>query len=87
MNDPARLLIIDDDVKLGRLLREYLEPFGYGVEVIHNGKDGLQQAIQGDYAAVILDVMLPGLNGFEVLREIRKHSTVPILMLLSLIHI
>ena len=80
----TRLLIIDDDVKLGRLLREYLEPLGYWVEVIHNGKDGLQEAIQGDYAAVILDVMLPGLNGFEVLREIRKHSAVPILMLTAL---
>jgi len=79
-----RLLIIDDDVKLGRLLREYLEPLGYCVEVMHDGKDGLQEAIQGDYAAVILDVMLPGLNGFDVLREIRKHSTVPILMLTAL---
>ena len=79
-----RLLIIDDDVKLGRLLREYLEPLGYCVEVMHDGKDGLQEAIQGDYTAVILDVMLPGLNGFDVLREIRKHSTVPILMLTAL---
>jgi len=84
MTDSARLLIIDDDVKLARLLREYLEPLGYWVEVVHNGEDGLQEAILGDYAAVILDVMLPGLNGFEVLREIRKHSAVPILMLTAL---
>src|SRR5262245_60044975 len=51
---------------------------------MHDGKDGLQEAIQGDYTAVILDVMLPGLNGFDVLREIRKHSAVPILMLTAL---
>src|SRR5262245_22896032 len=51
---------------------------------MHDGKDGLQEAIQGDYTAVILDVMLPGLNGFDVLREIRKHSAVPVLMLTAL---
>jgi len=80
----ARLLIIDDDVKLGRLLREYLEPLGYAVSIVHNGKDGLQEAIEGNYSAVILDVMLPGLNGFEVLREIRQRSSVPVLMLTAL---
>src|SRR5207245_1189723 len=79
-----RLLIVDDDVKFGALLRDYLEPLGYAVDLIHNGKDGLQQALQGGYAAVILDVMLPGMNGFDVLREIRRQSSVPVLMLTAL---
>src|SRR6266850_6836678 len=80
----TRLLFIDDDVKLARLLRDYLEPLGYAVDVVHNGKDGLGQAVQGGYAAVILDVMLPGMNGFDVLREIRKQSSIPVLMLTAL---
>lgn len=84
-HDPlTRLLIIDDDVKFASLLRDYLEPLGYAVDLIHNGKDGLAEAVRGSYAAVILDVMLPGMNGFDVLREIRKQSSVPVLMLTAL---
>src|SRR5207253_1876 len=85
-SDPnaTRLLIIDDDAKLAGLLRDYLEPLGYVIELVHNGKDGLQLALQGGYAAIILDVMLPGMNGLDVLREIRKQSSVPILMLSAL---
>jgi len=80
----TRLLVIDDDVKFGSLLRDYLGPLGYAVDLVHNGKDGLVEAVQGGYSAVILDVMLPGMNGFDVLREIRKQSTVPVLMLTAL---
>src|ERR1041385_103153 len=65
----SRLLISDDDEKLVRLLRDYLEPFGYQVDTALDGREGLAKAIEGNYAAVILDVMLPGLNGFDVLRE------------------
>ena len=85
-SDPnaTRLLIIDDDAKLAGLLRDYLEPLGYVIDLVHNGKDGLQLALQGGYAAIILDVMLPGMNGLDVLREIRKQSPVPILMLSAL---
>ena len=85
-SDPnaTRLLIIDDDAKLAGLLRDYLEPLGYVIELVHNGKDGLQLALQGGYSAIILDVMLPGMNGLDVLREIRKQSSVPILMLSAL---
>src|SRR5207244_54639 len=77
-SDPnaTRLLIIDDDAKLAGLLRDYLEPLGYVIELVHNGKDGLQLALQGGYAAIILDVMLPGMNGLDVLREIRQQSSV-----------
>jgi len=78
------LLLVDDDEKLTRLLRDYLEPLGYAVDIAHNGIDGLDQAIHGNYAAVILEVMLPGLQGFDVLRELRKRSDVPVLMLTAL---
>jgi serine phosphatase RsbU (regulator of sigma subunit) len=81
---PARLLIIDDDEKLAHLLKDYLEPLGYTVDLEHNGNDGLLRVLHGGYEAVILDVMLPGMNGYEVLREIRKQSSVPVLMLTAL---
>lgn len=80
----SRLLIVDDDAKLTRLLRDYLEPFGYEIDIAPDGPRGLAMALEGNYAAVLLDVMLPGLNGFDVLRELRRHSQVPVLMLTAL---
>ena len=80
----ARLLLVDDDEKLARLLRDYLQQFGYEVDTAHDGRRGLAMALEGAYAAVILDVMLPGLNGFDVLRELRRESQVPVLMLTAL---
>ncbi len=80
----ARLLLIDDDEKLCRLLRDYLEPFGYSIDAVHNGTTGLERARLGGYSAVILDVMMPGMNGFDALRELRRTSHVPVLMLTAL---
>lgn len=77
----AKILIIDDDRKLCRLVKDYLEPLGYAVEFVHTGNDGLKSVSEKDYDAVILDVMLPGIDGFEVLRQIRRFSDVPVLML------
>lgn len=76
--------MIDDDVKLCRLVKDYLEPFGFAVEVAHTGTDGLAQVKDADFSAVILDVMLPEMNGFEVLKGIRSFSSVPVLMLTAL---
>ncbi len=76
-----QLLIVEDDVRLCRLVKDYLEAMGYGVSMQHTGPDGLDAAQRGSYQAVILDVMLPGMDGFEVLRRLRIHSTVPVLML------
>jgi DNA-binding response OmpR family regulator len=89
MTDPAkdanfakpRLLIVDDDRKLCRLVKEYLEPLGYSVEAAHNGPEGLEKALNGSWQALILDVMLPGMDGFDVLRQVRRQSEVPVLML------
>ena len=81
-----RLLLIDDDTELCELLKDYLEPEGFTVEAVHDGDTGARRALSGEHALVVLDVMLPGLNGFEVLRRVREKSRIPILML-SLIHI
>jgi two-component system response regulator CpxR len=76
-----QILIIDDDVALCELVTEYLEPLGFAIESVHRGDLGAERALEGQHALVVLDVMLPGLNGFEVLRRIRAESKVPVLML------
>ena len=76
--------MIDDDAKLCRLVKDYLEPMGYEIETAHTGPAGLEKVVAGNFQAVILDVMLPGMNGFEVLRQIRRTSVVPVLMLTAL---
>jgi DNA-binding response OmpR family regulator len=85
MNPPSsegtRVLIIDDDRKLCRLIRDYLSPMGYSVEAVHTGPEGVERATAETWHAVILDLMLPGMDGFEVLKRIRAHSEVPVLML------
>jgi DNA-binding response OmpR family regulator len=78
---PTRLLVVDDDRKLCRLIHDYLTPMGYEVESMHNGPEGLERARAGGFHAVILDVMLPGMDGFEVLKQLRRDSDVPVLML------
>ena len=80
-SDVRQLLVIDDDRKLCRLIRDYLEPLGYSVEAVHEGAEGARRAVERPWHAVILDVMLPGLDGFQVLQQIRKSSEVPVLML------
>ena len=76
-----RILIIDDDTGLCELLSSYLSGEGFDVDMTHDGAEGAARALAGDYAMVVLDVMLPTLNGFEVLRRIRQSSQVPVLML------
>lgn len=76
-----KILIVDDDKKLCRLVADYLEPMGYDVEAAHNGSQGLEMILMGDYHAVILDVMMPQMDGFEVLKRLRRETNVPVLML------
>ncbi len=76
-----RVLIIDDDEDLCELVSEYLTGEGFVVETVHNGRNGLEKASANEFDLVTLDVMLPAMNGFEVLRELRKTSNVPVLML------
>jgi len=77
----TRLLVVDDDRKFCRLIQNYLEPMGYAVESAHTGAEGLAKAAAGGYHAIILDVMLPEMDGFEVLKHLRRASNVPVLML------
>ena len=84
MSCEAKILLVDDDVKLSSMVKEYLEPLGYEIETAETGKSGVEKATNGGFDAVILDVMLPEMNGFEVLKEIRKTSAVPVLMLTAL---
>src|SRR5579884_641571 len=77
----TRVLIVDDDVKLCRLVGDYLSPLGYEVVAAYSGTSGLALALNQTFSAVILDVMLPGMDGFTLLRQLREKSQVPVLML------
>jgi two-component system, OmpR family, response regulator CpxR len=76
-----RVLIVDDDIELCSLVSEYLSSEGFRVESVHDGETGLQRALSGDFLLVILDVMLPGKSGFDVLRRLRATSRIPVLLL------
>lgn len=78
---PTRLLMIDDDQKLSRLVTSYLEPLGFTVTAVHDGPSGLERVLAEEWDVVLLDVMLPGMDGFEVLKRIRSSSDIPVLML------
>jgi DNA-binding response OmpR family regulator len=82
-SSPIRVLVVDDDRKLCRLIQNYLEPLGYAVSYAHTGLDGVEMALKESWQAVILDVMLPGIDGFEALKRVRAQSDVPVLMLTS----
>lgn len=76
-----RILVIEDEVRLAEYLRKGLSENGYVVDVTHDGIDGRHMALEGEYDLVLLDVMLPGIDGFGVLRDLRKHKQTPVLML------
>src|SRR5215216_6137527 len=76
-----RILVVDDDLDLCELLAKYLGREGFEFDMVHNGNLGIERALSGDYSLVVLDVMLPGLNGFDVLSSIRSKSSLPVLML------
>jgi two-component system response regulator CpxR len=75
------VLVVDDDRELVRLMDEFLREHGFETAAAHNGPDGLKAALSGACDLVLLDVMMPGFDGFEVLRRLRAESQVPVLML------
>lgn len=77
----SKILIIDDDVELCELVEEYLTREGFEVEAVHNGDKGLERALSGDHALIVLDLMLPGMMGLDVLRRLRSESRIPVLIL------
>ncbi|MFT6926940.1 MAG: two-component system response regulator CpxR [Psychromonas sp.] len=76
-----KLLIIDDDIELVSLLAEFLSLENFDVETANDGEEGLQKALSGDYELILLDVMMPRMNGFEMLTLLRQKSEIPVLML------
>lgn len=79
--EDIKVLIIEDEVKLARFIELELKYEGYNVTVIHNGREGLDKFFEEKFDMILLDLMLPGLNGIEICRRIRKTSDVPIIML------
>lgn len=77
----SKVLVVDDDVALCELLKEYLAGEGFDVEAVHDGPGGAGRAVSGAFDLVVLDVMLPGRSGLDVLRELRRTSAVPVVML------
>jgi DNA-binding response OmpR family regulator len=77
----SRILVIDDDTELCELLTDYLKPEGFDVESVQDASRGMERALSGEHTLVVLDVMLPGISGFDVLRHIRGRSRIPVLML------
>jgi len=81
MSRVVRVLLVDDDTELGELVREYLAREGFSLEVEADGTRAVERAVAGDYQLIVLDVMLPGVSGFDILRHLRAVSRVPVLML------
>ncbi|CAH0120459.1 MULTISPECIES: response regulator transcription factor [unclassified Paenibacillus] len=79
--DPIHMLVVEDDIDINRLLTINLRKEGYAVEQAFDGKQALEKAANRTYSLVLLDLMLPYVNGLEVMRRIREHSTVPIVLL------
>ena len=77
----AQVLLADDDVELSGMLREYLEREGFGVTAVYDGEAAARLALSGGYQIVVLDVMMPKVDGIEALRQIRQSSRVPVIML------
>ena len=76
----ARILIVEDEEKIARFVTLELEPEGYQVEHAADGRTAVDLALERDYDLILLDVLLPQLNGMEVLRRVRKHKDVPVIM-------
>lgn len=81
MINKTRVLVIDDDVNICELIRLYLEKDGYEVQTVYNGKSGIEAFGEFTPSIVVLDIMLPGVDGWQVCRELRKTSNIPIIML------
>ena len=81
LSPSQRILVIDDDVELCQLLTNYLAHDGFQIVAVYDGREGLERALSGEFALVILDLMLPGMDGTEVLSRIRSRSGLPVIML------
>ncbi len=76
----VKILIVEDDLAIAEIERDYLEMESFGVEMTGDGREGLKAALSGEYGLILLDVMLPGLDGFEICKRIRQALDVPVLL-------
>lgn len=76
----GKILIIEDETSIAELERDYLEISGFEVDIANNGEEGIDKALNGEYELVLLDLMLPGIDGYEICKEIRKTEETPIMM-------
>ena len=76
-----KILIVEDDIGIAELERDYLEANNFAVEITADGSRGLQKALAEDYALILLDIMLPGQDGFQVCRQVREHKNTPVLLI------
>ena len=74
------ILIIEDDVNIAELERDYLKLNGYKADVVHDGAQGMQKAVSGAYDVIIVDLMLPNKNGYEIIKEVRKKLEIPVIV-------
>jgi two-component system OmpR family response regulator len=77
----TKILLVDDDAELTGMLKDYLEKEGFAVTTMQDGEPAVPEALSGRYSIVVLDVMMPGMSGVEVLKRIRARSSMPVLML------
>src|SRR5258708_39936711 len=75
------LLLVDDDVELCALMADFFSQRGFRLETVHDGRRGLARALDGNFGLILLDVMMPGLDGFELLRQLRRRVSTPVIML------
>jgi two-component system response regulator CpxR len=83
---PLSLLLVDDDVELCGMMKEFFAAAGHSLHTVNNGREGLARALQARYDLLILDVMLPELDGFAVLQQLRHHKNLPVIMLTARVH-
>ena len=75
-----KVLIIEDDLDIAELEKDYLQLNGYHAEIVHDGAEGLKMAVSGRFDIVVVDLMLPGKSGYEIIREIRKNLEIPVIV-------
>jgi two-component system, OmpR family, response regulator CpxR len=78
---PKSILLVEDDLELCLLMKDYFSEQGFRIDAVHDGRTGLARSLEGDFDLILLDVMLPVLDGFELLRQLRKRSATPVIML------
>lgn len=83
---PLSLLLVDDDVELCGMMKEFFGGAGHSLDAAHNGREGLASALHGSYDLLILDVMLPEIDGFAVLTQLRRSKSIPVIMLTARVH-